>query len=84
MSRKVCLNVCLAIAILSSFIFTRDVSGEANDLEWREVPGEVFVKFAPKHAGVRRSTAERNSLLSVINAGTVEKSFRIIPDWNLI
>ena len=47
-------------------------------------PGELLVRFAPKPDGTQRTLAERNAVLSAVNGGTVDHSYRLVPGLTLV
>ena len=58
------INVCLIL--LTLFVSV----SSAEDLNYK--PDEVIVRFKPKATDQRRTTDERNQILSSFNAGTVK------------
>jgi len=55
---------------------------DPNDLPYKQ--GELLIRFAPELGGVQRTTAERNQVLSSLNAGEVKHSFKRVPGLTLV
>jgi len=54
----------------------------ATDLPYKE--GELIVRFKPGIKGIERSIAERNEILSSLNAGTVEHAAKLVDGLSLV
>ena len=76
MSKKILTS--LAIAYLTAYSSV----GIASELGYKE--DELLVRFAPKATGMRRSTKEKDDILSTLGLGTIKREYRIVPGLSLI
>ena len=58
--------------------------GVSGPLNLGYEPGELLVRFAPKADGAQRTSVERNEILTEINGGTVQHSYKLVPGLTLV
>ena len=65
--------VCFAIS--NCFALSEELPYEESTL---------LIKFIPKADGKQKTKDERNQILSSFNAGTVKRSYTLVPGWSLV
>lgn len=48
------------------------------------VAGELLIRFAPKLDGKQMTAAEQNQILTSVNGGTIEQTFKIVPGLTVV
>jgi subtilisin family serine protease len=71
-------HLALSLCIITFFA----ISSVANDLPYKE--DQILVRFSTKQGGLQRTSAERNQVLSTIDAGTVKHSFKLVPGLTVV
>ena len=69
------------ITILVCFVFVSNCFA-SSDLPYKE--GELLIRFAPKVAGLQRTKQEHNQILSSLNAGEVNRSYKRVQGLTLV
>ena len=47
-------------------------------------PGELIVRFTPKAAGIQRSAADKNRILSSLGGAALKRNFKIVPGLSVV
>jgi len=47
-------------------------------------PGELIVRFTPKAAGIQRSAADKNRILSSLGGAALKRDFKIVPGLSVV
>ncbi|MBW8040067.1 MAG: hypothetical protein FVQ85_08720 [Planctomycetes bacterium] len=58
--------------------------GSSGSLDLDYEPGELLVRFAPKPDGTQRKLAECNAILTAIEGGAIEQSYKLVPGLTLV
>ncbi|NIP24613.1 MAG: hypothetical protein GWN67_09840 [Phycisphaerae bacterium] len=58
--------------------------GASGPLDLGYEPGELLVRFAPKPDGTQRTPSECNAILTAIEGGVIEQSYKLVPGLTLV
>ncbi|MGB2809250.1 MAG: S8 family serine peptidase [Sedimentisphaerales bacterium] len=69
----------LAVTVISYAGAPSGNNGASTVSDLGYEPGELLVRFAPKLDGTKRTLGECNAILTAINGGSVEHSYKLVP-----
>jgi len=72
----------LYIVIIGLLLVSNSIAASDSNLPYKE--GELLIRFAPKVAGLQRTKQEHNQILSSLNAGEVNRSYKRVQGLTLV